>query len=567
MLLYFAAMSLPIPATIAEQSAYRATSRHADVLAFIGELARLAPGLIVDTMGKSGLGQDIPVLRLGAAAATPETAQAAARSEGRPVVLVLANIHAGEVEGKESVLALAREIALGPLAHLAEQATLLLVPDYNPDGNDRIDVTNRALDLATFEGQIGPEGGVGTRNTAQGYNLNRDYVKLAAIESRHLARLYGTWRPHLTIDCHTTNGSLHGYHLTYDTAHLLPSSPRAPILYVRDTLLPAVSRQLEANTGFRTFFYGNFRHQEDPTQGWETYPGLPRFGSHYRGLTGRMDILLEAYSYISFRERCAVMQATLTAILEHVAEHGAEMVEIVHAAETETVARGRHPDPQDFLGVSYAQFRARRDSTGATIGDTGSLPVELSYPIYPLGEPVEILSWDAESLRTHAVPGKTLTTYRAPHYARFVPTKVVSRPYGYLLPASCERIAEHLLRHNLAVHVVEAPATVEVEVEAFVVDAIGRTSSRDIAADAPPETLFFGHCELERYPVRPGDFLVLMAQPFGCLAAYLLEPESDDGLIEWGFFPDVTAGSVYPVRRILQATAIAARPWTAAPGE
>ena len=95
-------------------------------------------------------------------------------------------------------------------------------------------------------------------------------MKLAAIESRHLARLYGVWRPHLTIDCHTTNGSLHGYHLTYDTAHLLPSSPRAPILYVRDTLLPAVSRQLEANTGFRTFFYGNFRHPQDPTQGWDT---------------------------------------------------------------------------------------------------------------------------------------------------------------------------------------------------------------------------------------------------------------------------------------------------------
>jgi len=547
-------MSLPVPATIAEQSSYRATSRHADVQAFIRELAARAPELIVDTMGKSGLGQEIPVLRLGSAAATPEAAQAAARAEGKPTVLVLANIHAGEVEGKESVLALAREIALGPLTHFAEHATLILVPNYNPDGNDRIDLKNRALDLAAFEGQIGPEGGVGTRNTAQGYNLNRDYVKLEAIESRHLARLYGAWRPHLTIDCHTTNGSLHGYHLTYDTAHLLPSSPHGPILYVRDTLLPEVSRRLQAETGFRSFFYGNFKQPDDPTQGWETYPGLPRFGSHYRGLTGRMDILLEAYSYITFAERCAVMQAMLKSILEYVAQHGGELVDIVHAAEVETVARGRNPDPHDFLGVSYA---AVRRTEGA--GDE-DLAVELSYPIHPLGEPVEILSWDAESLRARAVPGKTLTTYQAPHYARFVPSKLVSRPYGYLLPASEQRIARHLLAHNLAVQVFEAPA--EIEVEAFVVDAIGRTSSRDIAAEAPPETLFFGHRELMGHAIRPGDFLVAMAQPFGCLVTYLLEPESDDGLVEWGFFPDVKAGDVYPVRRIVQPVAIPVRPWT-----
>ncbi|HWN81819.1 MAG TPA: hypothetical protein VNM87_06970, partial [Candidatus Udaeobacter sp.] len=138
-------------------------------------------------------------------------------------------------------------------------------------------------------------------------------------------------------------------------------------------------------------------------------------------------------------------------------------------------------------------------------------------------------------------------------------TKVVSRPYGYLLPASEERIAHQLLRHNLVVQQIEVPA--ELEVETFVVDRIGHTSSRDIAAEAPPETVFFGHRALERTTARPGDFLVLMAQPFACLAAYLLEPESDDGLVEWGFFPDVTPGSVYPVRRIAQPVAMSARPW------
>jgi hypothetical protein len=322
-------------------------------------------------------------------------------------------------------------------------------------------------------------------------------------------------------------------------------------------MLPAIARRLGARTGFRSFFYGNFRHPTDPTQGWETYPGLPRFGSHYRGLTGRMDILLEAYSYLTFRERCAVMQATLEEILAYAGEHGREMVEIVGAAEAETVRRGSDPDPGDFLGVSYAAVRRKAGSTSAGAAD-GGLMVELSYPIHPLSEPVEILAWDAESMAAQRVPGKALTPYRSPHYARFVPTRIVSRPFAYILPASAAHIARHLVRHNLEVQVVGAP--VELDVEEFVVDEIARTESADIADEAPPETLFFGHREWARHTARPGDFLVPMAQPFGCLAAYLLEPESDDGLVEWGFFPAVAVGDVYPVRRIPSPVTIPATP-------
>ena len=59
---------------------------------------------------------------------------------------------------------------------------------------------------------------------------------------------------------------------------------------------------------------------------------------------------------------------------------------------------------------------------------------------------------------------------------------------------------------------------------------------------------------------RRGDFLVPMAQPFANLAVYLLEPQSDDGLVEWGFFPEVTPGDVYPVRRIARPFSVPSTP-------
>jgi hypothetical protein len=43
-----------------------------------------------------------------------------------------------------------------------------------------------------------------------------------------------------------------------------------------------------------------------------------------------------------------------------------------------------------------------------------------------------------------------------------------------------------------------------------------------------------------------------MSQPLGTLAAYLLEPESDDGLTHWGFFDaSLRAGNDFPILRVV----------------
>jgi predicted deacylase len=170
------------PLTVAEKTDYRETSRHSDVLAFIEELRKSRPVFRVESMGRSAKGQEMPVLVFG-------------ERPGTPVVLVIANIHAGEVEGKEALLMLARDLPEATFHKL----TLLFIPDYNPDGNDLIDPKNRALDLKNLEGQIGPEGGVGTRYTGEGINLNRDYIKMEAVESRNLSALIAKWRPHLRL--------------------------------------------------------------------------------------------------------------------------------------------------------------------------------------------------------------------------------------------------------------------------------------------------------------------------------------------------------------------------------
>jgi len=90
---------------------------------------------------------------------------------------------------------------------------------------------------------------------APGLDLNRDFIKLEAPESSALVRLLNVWDPHLTVDLHTTDGSYHGYHLTYSIP-LNPSLNQKLLDYHRATLMPALTRAMRNGP----FFAGYFRY-------------------------------------------------------------------------------------------------------------------------------------------------------------------------------------------------------------------------------------------------------------------------------------------------------------------
>src|SRR5207342_2772737 len=222
---------------------------------------------------------------------------------------------------------------------------LVVAPLFNADGNDRISTENRRLDIAKFSGQIGPVGGVGTRNNAAGINLNRDYMRQDAAEMRALqTRVCHPWNAHLVIDCHATNGSIHRFALTYDIPHTVASGRAEPIEYMRERLLPAVTAAVKANDGLDTWYYGNFlRDEGGQGLGWITYTHHPRFGGNYRGLTNRLDLLLETYSYIPFEDRVRATYSFLRESLVFVAAQGSEIVSLLDACV----------DPPEQVAVRY----------------------------------------------------------------------------------------------------------------------------------------------------------------------------------------------------------------------
>ena len=500
--------------TTAERTGFRETSSYADVVAFLRALQHETTDIQVGTLAQSTEGRDIPWVL---AARPMVDGPVAAHASGKPVVYLQGNIHAGEVEGKEVAQMLLRDLTLGPLRSLLDSVILLVVPMYNVDGNERFGPGEEHR-----PGQNGPAR-VGLRPNGQGLDLNRDYVKMEAPETRGAARLINRWDPDLFIDMHTTNGSYHGYQLTY--APGLNPNGGAANTYVRDEFLPTVRRRVRDRHGQEMFWYGNFRNQTPDSldQGWFTYDPRPRFGTNWFGMRGRMAILSEGYSNAPFDVRVSASYNFVREILGLAAETQERILAI----------RGQ----TDSARPQFVVVRSQR-----------APPVTMEV-IAEITEPAE----DGAGPFARRKRTGQYRTIAMPVYYRFDPVRVEAIPAGYLLPPGLSHIADLLGRHGIRVQRMDEPWSGPVE--AFAIDSL-EAARRS----------FQGHRTVSvagRWRDRDGAatrgwFYVDTNQRLGLLAAYLLEPISADGLVTWNFLDrDLRRGRDYPIVRVPQPIRIA----------
>jgi len=505
LLLLATAAPLSAQQTRAERTNYAETSSHADVVGFVDSLQRLGAGIRVGRLGLSPQGKVLPY----AIASRPLVdAPARAARTGKPVIYVQGNIHAGEVEGKEAVLMLLRDLTLGPLRPLLDSVVLVMVPIYNADGNDAFgpEARNRSA-------QKGPAS-VGLRPNGQGLDLNRDYLKQEAPETRASAALINAWDPDLFIDLHTTNGSYHGYVLTYDWGLNPNSSPAND--YIRDKFLPEVRTRMRARHRQEVFSYGNFRNADPDSlvQGWETYDSRPRFGTNWMGLRGRMSILSEAYSHADFKTR---VDATYNFLLE-----------ILRLAVEERAT---------IKSLNLAASRYRPDSV--------ALRSDLAPPT-TMDVIAEITERASEGSGPFARRRQTgvFKTIRMPVYDRFQATRKEVIPAAYLFGPQHAEVAALLRAQGIEVRRLKAGFAGDTE--AFQVDSL------------VVEPLFEGHRTIRvegkwgagSATISAGWYTVMTDQPLGTFAAYLLEPASEDGLVTWNFFDrSLRRGQAAPVLR------------------
>jgi hypothetical protein len=508
------------PLTRAEVSGFTETSSYQDVMVFVEALRQNSTDISVTSLGKTSQGKDLPLVIMSRPMVkTP----AEAKRLGRPIVLVQANIHGGEVEGKEALLALMRDLELDPYKNVIDSLVILAVPIYNADGNDSL-----GPQLRNRGAQNGPER-IGQRPNGQNLDLNRDYIKAEAPETRAALKVLNEWEPDAFIDLHTTNGSYHGYALTW--APPLNPASRFSGPFTRDTVLPILADGLRSNRRLETFGYGNFSGRDTLSRTWATYDHRPRFGTNYYGLRGRIAILSEAYSHDPFRKRIASTYAFVHDLLSLLAANAEDVLDVGREADRTTTGYASTPNSSPLIPIRS------RLTTNPTMGDV-------------LVEDVTRTQGDTMRYEAGLPQGMKRTgkfrAVRMPIVDRFESTLDQTLPYAWAIPAAQAKIVDMVRLHGVAVEQLAERAVVTAR--KFNVDSIARGSN------------FQGHQEVtlggtwasaDTVTLEAGTFIVRAGQPLGILALVLLEPQSDDGLVTWNFMDAwLQKGAAYPLLRV-----------------
>jgi hypothetical protein len=362
-------------------------------------------------------------------------------------------------------------------------------------------------------------------------DLNRDGMKAESPEVRGLVeKVFKAWDPAIFMDCHTTDGSYHIEPVTF-TWMVNPNGDNSLIRYMKTKMIPEMSGILLNKYKVENCYYGEFNNMMNPESGWFYDAAEPRYLVNYFGLRNRLGILNENYVYADFKSRVMGCYFLIKSLTDFASANKAEIKSMLKEADVKTISRGLNPAVIDSFAIEYK--------------------------VRPIDEKVTIKTYEAERTNEPNVYPPFRRTDRRkdvtiPYYIDYYPTRSVRFPFAYLINNIDPEVIALLKLQGIKVE--KLTEALKAEAERFEISELrgsGRLNqghyTNTIKGRILKETLEF--------PV--GTVVVRTAQPLANLVAYLLEPQSNDGLMTWNFFdrylvPQWGDGyNAYPVFKII----------------
>lgn len=477
--------------TPAERAKFEDTPDYAATRAWLDRLDAASPLISIESFGRTAQGRDLYFVR------------ASKGGSGKPVLLAQAGIHSGEIDGKDAGLMLLRDIALRGKDRLLDKADLVFVPIFNADGHERSSAWNRP-------NQRGPKS-MGWRTTAQNLNLNRDYLKADTPEMRAMIGLIRRVDPALYLDLHVTDGVDHQYDVTYAFSGWRGLYARSEAIgrWLDTRLRPDMDQAL-SRAGHNPFLYVSARDNDDPDKGITHDADTPRFSTGYGDAARIPTILVETHSLKPYRQR---VLGTYVFVEEALRQVGADADALRAAIAADRAARpvtsvlSWKPLPDPIYSVRYRGIAHDRYRSAAAGGDV----------IRWLGKPVTLQM---------LVYGET-------------PDVTTQLPKAWWVPVTATTTIERLRLHGITFETLAASRTLSLDMVRLIDPKLGAANEGHV-----PVTAKFAH-ERRQETMPTGSVRVPSDQPLGLLAAAMLEAESPDSLLAWGFFPEILQRTEY----------------------
>jgi hypothetical protein len=479
--------------TPAEASGFQTTPTYAETRAFIERLVAASPLLRIEPFGRSSEGREL-------------YAVIASRNDGRdrPRVLVQAGIHGGEIDGKDAGLMLLRDITQRGRASLLDNVDLVLVPIFNVDGHERSSPFNRP-------NQRGPRS-QGWRTTARNINLNRDYLKADSPEMQAMIGLIRSVDPVLYFDIHVTDGVDYQYDVTYGFQGREGRYAQSPAIgrWLDTVLRPNMDRAL-TRAGHIPAGLIFAIDDRNPAAGIADFAAQPRLSHAYGDFARVPTVLVENHSLKPYRQRVLGTYVLMEEALRLAATHGANLRQAIaadRAARPGQVILGWRPSQRPgptipWRGIAYESYQS---------------PISGRQEVRWLGRP-------QDSTMRVLVQEPSLT---------------VALPRAWWVPASRPEVIERLRLHGVQFETLATSRTARLEMTRLVDPQLQPASEGHV-----PMRVASTRREQRAQSFPTGSVRVPADQPLALIAAALLEPESPDSLLAWGFFADILQRTEY----------------------
>ena len=485
-----------------ELSGGLASPNYADTMAFVDRLVAANPTQFkLEVIGHSQSGRAIKML-----VATEQGGDKAnVVNSTKPTILVQAGIHAGEIDGKDAMFMLLRDIATGKRRDILAQANLLFIPILNVDGHERRGKYNRINQRGPIE--------MGFRTNGNNLNLNRDYTKLDTPGVRAAMEVINQYQPDLYIDVHVTDGADYQYDVTYGFNPSFASESPAIAEVLEEKLSPEINAALteQGHIPGPLVFVMDKRDFKQGLAGWVA---SPRFSNGWGDLKGLPTILVENHSLKPYKQRVLGTYVFIDGVINGLSKHIGALRQAVEkeaqfVPKRLVVARNYadQPDYIEFKGIKYKQFESAL---------SGQL--EAKY----LGEP---LQYD-----------------KLPIYWQKQVSKTVTVPSHFYIPPAYPHIVEKLRLHGIEVQQIKEPNMASNLSQA-------RVTEHEFAT-VPFEGRFRVSAEFAITPLKTevdlqNWYQVSTDQAGAELATHLLHPEAPDSFFAWGEFNSIFQRTEY----------------------
>ncbi len=493
--------------TYYENSDFKETPRYEETLKFSERLAEASPMIHYKNIGKSLQGRDIPMLILDSDGhSTPDQV----RDNDKAVLMIMASIHSGEPVGKDAGLMLLRDIAIKQKHFdLLDNLTIVFLPIFNVDGHERFGPYNRI-------NQKGPKE-TGWRTNAVNLNLNRDFLKVDAVEMEHFIELFNQWMPEFFIDSHSTNGADYQYTMTYALEILGNMEPNLSD-WAQRTYLSQVEDLME-DDGWPIFPYVSFRTWNDPTSGIYRRVFDPMYSTGYVTQRNRIGLLLETHMLKPYHKRVDATYKMILNTMKILSEEHKTLIELVNQADKKT-------KKQSFRDESFPlQFQPSQDSTmiefkGVEFTKKESELTGGDWYIYHPDKPKK---------------------YTLPLFKEQEVVQSANLPEAYIIPVQWAEAIEKLKLHNVEITRLEKPIKIEVETYRF--DDPELSSRVNEGRQTLQDASYTAYKETKEFPA--GSAVIDMNQEIARLIAYALEPKAPGSFAYWGFFNNIFQRTEY----------------------